>query len=381
MGGLSGLLVFSLGILIQIRYCHSSSITTCLPQNYAALFIFGDSLFDNGNNNYINTTTSYQANYAPYGQTFFKYPSGRFSDGRMISDVVENYRQKMLPLFTTLFHIVDEITLNLLSCPYFHHTCIRVVLNRSMESILLQEVQAIDLKTQLSYLKNLKNLFSERVGKEIAEEIMSKSVYLFSIGSNDYASLLNTNSSSVLLPGDHQGFVDTVIGNLTEVITEIYKLGGKKFGFVNMGPLGCSPAIRVLVNNGSTCFEEFSAIARLHNNALSEKLHQLEKQLKGFRYSINDFYGAFSEVLNNPTKYGFTEASVACCGGGAYRGDGSCGGNKGIKEYELCENVNEHLFFDSNHLTDRASQHFAELIWNGNHTVTAPYNLKQLFEF
>ncbi|KAK8464540.1 hypothetical protein PHAVU_010G021001 [Phaseolus vulgaris] len=236
-------------------------------------------------------------------------------------------------------------------------------------------------KTQLSYLKNLKNLFSERVGKEIAEEIMSKSVYLFSIGSNDYASLLNTNSSSVLLPGDHQGFVDTVIGNLTEVITEIYKLGGKKFGFVNMGPLGCSPAIRVLVNNGSTCFEEFSAIARLHNNALSEKLHQLEKQLKGFRYSINDFYGAFSEVLNNPTKYGFTEASVACCGGGAYRGDGSCGGNKGLKEYELCENVNEHLFFDSNHLTDRASQHFAELIWNGNHTVTAPYNLKQLFEF
>jgi len=80
-------------------------------------------------------------------------------------------------------------------------------------------MQAIDLKTQLSYLKNLKNLFSERVGKEIAEEIMSKSVYLFSIGSNDYASLLNTNSSSVLLPGDHQGFVDTVIGNLTEVIT------------------------------------------------------------------------------------------------------------------------------------------------------------------
>jgi len=78
---------------------------------------------------------------------------------------------------------------------------------------------------------------------------------------------------------------------------------------------------------------------------------------------------------------GFTEASVACCGGGAYRGDGSCGGNKGIKEYELCENVNEHLFFDSNHLTDRASQHFAELIWNGNHTVTTPYNLKQLFAF
>jgi len=90
MAGLSCLLVFCLGIFIQMSYCHGS-ITTCLPQKHAALFILGDSLFDNGNNNYINTTTSYQANYGPYGETFFKYPSGRFSDGRMIPDVVGMY--------------------------------------------------------------------------------------------------------------------------------------------------------------------------------------------------------------------------------------------------------------------------------------------------
>lgn len=60
----------------------------CLPKKHGALFIFGDSLFDNGNNNYINTTIGNQANYPPYGQTFFRYPSGRFSDGRMIPDFV-----------------------------------------------------------------------------------------------------------------------------------------------------------------------------------------------------------------------------------------------------------------------------------------------------
>lgn len=73
-----------------------------------------------------------------------------------------------------------------------------------------------------------------------------------------------------------------------------------------MPPIGCSPAVRILVNNGSTCFEEFSAIARLHNNALSKRLHELEKQLKGFKYSVMDFYSAFSQVFNNPTKYGMT---------------------------------------------------------------------------
>lgn len=89
MGGLMYLLVFCLGTIMQINHCLSNSmIMKCLPTKNGALFIFGDSLFDNGNNNYINTTIGNQANYPPYGQTFFRYPSGRFSDGRMIPDFV-----------------------------------------------------------------------------------------------------------------------------------------------------------------------------------------------------------------------------------------------------------------------------------------------------
>lgn len=56
--------------------------------NVTALFIFGDSFLDAGNNNYINTTTLDQANFPPYGQTFFGLPTGRFSDGRLISDFI-----------------------------------------------------------------------------------------------------------------------------------------------------------------------------------------------------------------------------------------------------------------------------------------------------
>lgn len=56
--------------------------------NVTALFIFGDSFLDAGNNNYINTSTLDQANFPPYGQTFFGLPTGRFSDGRLISDFI-----------------------------------------------------------------------------------------------------------------------------------------------------------------------------------------------------------------------------------------------------------------------------------------------------
>lgn len=59
-----------------------------LPEGKVSLFVFGDSLLDPGNNNYINTTTDFQANFSPYGETFFKYPTGRFSDGRLIQDFI-----------------------------------------------------------------------------------------------------------------------------------------------------------------------------------------------------------------------------------------------------------------------------------------------------
>ena len=65
--------------------CHGN---ICLPKEHVALFIFGDSILDAGNNNYINTTTDFQANSWPYGETFFKYSTGRPSDGRLIPDFI-----------------------------------------------------------------------------------------------------------------------------------------------------------------------------------------------------------------------------------------------------------------------------------------------------
>lgn len=60
-----------------------------LPEKGNALFIFGDSTVDPGNNNYIDTSTDMRADFKPYGQNgFFEGPTGRFSDGRVIVDFI-----------------------------------------------------------------------------------------------------------------------------------------------------------------------------------------------------------------------------------------------------------------------------------------------------
>lgn len=67
------------------------SPTKCVDDKLLpALFVFGDSILDSGNNNYIKTTTQFQANWLPYGETLFKSPTGRPCDGRLTSDFIGN---------------------------------------------------------------------------------------------------------------------------------------------------------------------------------------------------------------------------------------------------------------------------------------------------
>lgn len=51
-----------------------------------AMFIFGDSLIDNGNNN--NLASLAKANYFPYGIDFNGGPTGRFSNGYTMVDEI-----------------------------------------------------------------------------------------------------------------------------------------------------------------------------------------------------------------------------------------------------------------------------------------------------
>lgn len=57
----------------------------CLAKRLSASFVFGDSLVDVGNNNYI--TSLAKANYFPNGIDF-GMTTGRFTNGRTIVDIL-----------------------------------------------------------------------------------------------------------------------------------------------------------------------------------------------------------------------------------------------------------------------------------------------------
>ncbi|KAK2970018.1 hypothetical protein RJ640_008358, partial [Escallonia rubra] len=337
-----------------------------LPSERVGLYVFGDSLFDPGNNNYINTTTAFRANFKPYGETFFKHPTGRFSDGRLFPDFIAEYAK--LPLLP----------------PYLKpgsHSLFAYGANfASGGGGALVETYSglvIDLKTQLGYFNDLEKQLVRQLGGKEAKQLLSNSVYMFSIGGNDYLSPSRTNAS-IFGSFTQEEYVKIVIGNFTSVIQGVYKKGGRKFGFVKMPPIGCLPYYREINNGG--CSEEVSAIADLHNKALSQNLGKLEKQLEGFKYSLFYLNTAVNDRISNPSKYGFKEGKAACCGSGTYGGVYSCGGKRGQEEYNLCDDPSDYVFFDSYHPSEVAYQQMAELMWQGNPSITGPYNLKSLFE-
>ncbi|KAK3220612.1 hypothetical protein Dsin_014582 [Dipteronia sinensis] len=337
----------------------------------AALFIFGDSFVDAGNNNYINTTTLDQANFWPYGETFFRFPTGRFSDGRLISDFIAEYAK--LPLIPPFLQPGAQRYYN------------GVNFASAGAGALVETFQGdvINLKTQLNYYKKVESWLREKLGNDEAKLIITRAVYLFSIGTNDYSSPFLTNNFTLLNSSSHSEYVGIVIGNLTTVIKEIYESGGRKFAFTNLPTLGCFPAMRIIrTEDNGRCLKKVSSLSKLHNEALSKLLFDLNKQLKGFKYSIFDMNRRLRERMNHPSKYGFKEGETACCGTGEFRGVFSCGGKRPVKEFQLCENPNQFVFWDSFHLTEMANRQLAQEMWNGtaNSHFIGPYNLNKLFQ-
>lgn len=74
-----------------------------LPQAEArAFFVFGDSLVDNGNNNYLATTA--RADSPPYGIDYPTHrPTGRFSNGLNLPDIISEF-------FHFIFSFISKTT-------------------------------------------------------------------------------------------------------------------------------------------------------------------------------------------------------------------------------------------------------------------------------
>ncbi|KAH0904635.1 hypothetical protein HID58_044138 [Brassica napus] len=240
----------------------SNNLISCVKRlltNQASLFVFGDSIFDVGNNNYINTFRAAQANFCPYGQTTFKYPTGRHSDGRLIPNFIDFHlitlrlnptkslsTQPPRGFFNIFAASATEYAWLPLIPPYLqpgngvNQFTYGVNFASAGARALVETYKphnVISLGSQLNNFENVEKMLKDRLGDAETKRIISRAVYLIHIGPNDYFYSFSVNASN-FQSKTKDTFVDYVIG--------IYKIGGKNFGIMNIGRIDCIPELLAL---------------------------------------------------------------------------------------------------------------------------------------
>jgi phospholipase/lecithinase/hemolysin len=153
---------------------------------------------------------------------------------------------------------------------------------------------------------------------------------------------------------------------------DLYKLGARKFGIINVGPVGCLPWVRVLSPTGA-CADGLNQLAAGFNDALKSMLAGLaaNNKMPGLRYSLADLY-AFG-AGTNLAAFGFVNWDSACCGAGRLNAETDCMPNS-----PLCANRDGYVFWDNVHPSQRAAMIIAQTFYNGPTQFTAPINFKEL---
>ncbi|KAJ8749983.1 hypothetical protein K2173_013898 [Erythroxylum novogranatense] len=329
-------------ILLLVLVVSAANAQPLVP----ALFIFGDSVVDAGNNNNIHTIV--KANFPPYGRDFNHTATGRFCNGKLASDfTAENIGFTSYP---PAYLSKEAQGNNLLIGANFASG------GSGYYDTTAKIYNTIPLSGQLEHLKEYQKKLVGIVGKANASAIISGSVYLVSSGSSDFVQNYYVNPLLYKFYTPNQ-FSDILIKSYSHFIQGLYELGARKIGVTTLPPLGCLPAtITIFGTDSNECVVKLNKDAMYFNNKLNVTSQILQKKLSGVNLIVMDIYQPLHDLVTKPEDYGFAEARKACCGTGLLETSILCNADS----VGTCKNATEYVFWDGFHPSEAANKLIAD---------------------
>ncbi|XP_027075723.1 GDSL esterase/lipase At1g06990-like [Coffea arabica] len=298
--------------LVQICFLILAFNYECNGQNiprFSAIFAFGDSVLDTGNNDYLNSIA--RANYQPYGTNFpGKIATERFSDGKLVPD-----------LLASLLGLKELVP------PYLQP-------NLTDRELLTGNLQ--------DYLKRLTNV----VGRQEARRIVNQALVLLHAGAVDFLYHFDVSRTNRRIQFTVNNYQDFLLGKLQDFLKELYDLGCRRIIASNLPPLGCLP-ITMTVNSPiwGGCIEKINVDTRSYNDKLGNLLPQVQAKLPGIKLVYQDTYGLDLWKLDEDVAV--LEFGTSC-----------------IPITPICGNASQYFFWDSIHPTEAACRIVAKEILN-----------------
>ncbi|KAF9624468.1 hypothetical protein IFM89_011476 [Coptis chinensis] len=346
---------YTMSLLLVSTFLHFL-LVHCQSPLAKALYVFGDSLSDSGNNNFLQTVA--KVNYTPYGIDFPSGPTGRFTNGRTQVDFLAQLLD--LPFAPPFLGLSTSDKIN-----------IKTGINYASGAGGILPESGTAQGENLSFGKQIKYFEDTVLLKKFSTDFqndLSKSIFYISIGSNDYINNYlqpaNYNSSQIYTP---QQYADLLVKGLILGLTKLYVLGARKFTVFNVGRLGCLPAVVDTANPRPTtpCVEAVNNLVLLYNNKLPGAITELERVLVGSTFVRGDGYG----LNKTSAEAGITAQQTPCC---AVNGVGLC-----VPNSTPCPDRTLVIFYDAFHPNQAVNNAQANDCFSGSSSCT-PINVQQL---
>uniref|UniRef100_A0A0D9ZG38 Uncharacterized protein n=1 Tax=Oryza glumipatula TaxID=40148 RepID=A0A0D9ZG38_9ORYZ len=346
-----GLLVVAVAVAVAMAPAGSfaSSSGRGAPM-VPAVIVFGDSIVDPGNNN--NLKTQIKANHAPYGMDFANSePTGRYSNGLIPTDFIVqglNVKQLMPPYLGVELSPEDLKTgVSFASGATGYDPLTPVI------------VSVITLDQQIEYFHEYRKRLVGVVGEEETARIIDGALFVVCAGTDDIANTYFTTPFRSV-EYDIPSYVDLLVSGAAKLLDQVAALGARRIGFVGLPPIGCVPSQRTLGGGPHRrCEEKRNYAAKLFNSRMEEVI-AAKTNPATTRMVYVDIYTILQELVENGDKYGFTETTRGCCGTGTIEVTGLCD----ARFVDICDNVSNHVFFDSYHPTQRAYKIIVDYIFD-----------------
>ncbi|KAI3965201.1 hypothetical protein MKX01_027692 [Papaver californicum] len=361
------ILIVTFFLLIQFLSAEALRQSSHCLKAVPALYIFGDSLVDSGNNNYLQTLS--KVNFTPYGIDFPYGATGRFTNGKTVVDFFAKWLG--LPYVPPYLGLSEEEKGKIITGINY----------ASGAAGILQESGTatgdnLSLEEQINYFeKTVKSDLPQsfKTQKKISK-YLSKSIFVVNIGTNDYINNYlqpgKYNSSKIYTPLQ---FGPLLISTYKEYLVRLYSLGARKFVVFNLGPIGCIPGIvsSVTPKPITPCIESVNNLTNIFNSEIPNMTQELTTTLEGSKFVFGDIFQKSYEQNQSPLKYGFSGGNSPCCPAGG-NGTMPCLPNDAV-----CKNRNTHLYWDRAHPVQRINYEIANGCFRGSSTCF-PINLRQL---
>ncbi|KDP21168.1 hypothetical protein JCGZ_21639 [Jatropha curcas] len=332
-----------------------------VAQEVPCYFIFGDSFAVNGNDKNLNTL---KADYLPYGVDFPGGPSGRFSDGRTMVDIIAHNIgfKEDIPSFLTVANNSEEI---LKGANYASGAAIL------QAEISGTKVTVVSLTKQEEEHQKTVKLITEKLGdKNKAEEHLKSCLYTVGVGSNDYLIdyyVAGNNGSEPKGKKPSEAFAENLVdGYLFDHLNALYKASARKVAVFGLGPLGCCPSEVAKYPINQKCISVIDTDMTIFNSRIPTIIERLNKEFQDAQFTYIDMF-----KLTESAFAGFKVVDKPCC---EVNDKGMCVPNK-----KNCENPKDHFFWDGYRPTENANLVLANLAYNASVPAQAkPFNIEQL---